>query len=153
MRRLKTLACVVLCIGAALCQPPANKDIETRNTIGQLCGEFSHVDSRTAAKDSGTLEKTTPLAAITLRVYARGKLACCADLVPLAEEKSGADGQFTFKSVKPGSYWLVALVAGREYKLSFQLRRPTNSSPSCSHQKFEIDDFGDFRLIRLVGHL
>jgi hypothetical protein len=123
--------------------------VEKWNTIDRLCGSLLHVDHRERA-NSVIEDHSKPLIDAVLRLYARDS-ACCANANVLASATTGRGGKFEFKDLKVGTYWLVTVVGGQEYKMPLRIQLPDKSSNSqCSEQLFELDDSGDFQMKKLI---
>jgi hypothetical protein len=114
--------------------------------VKRLCGKVEHVDySKTdfAAKN---------LQGVRMTLYQRGAdISCCSNLAPLATTATNHWGNFKFKKMPPGPYWIAALVGGREYHLAIEFA-PTKDGTiaPCSDATYEIDDSGDFVLGQYV---
>jgi len=143
-------ACVFLFGNVVLSEGQAPKDLET---VGYICGKLVHLDKREKVPRGGTLEHTSPLPNVAIKLYPRDKTPCCETLKPIEEVATGSDGAFTFADAKSGRYWLVPKVGNREFKLALRLVRPDASSTTCRLQEFEIDDSGKIRILRMVGYL
>jgi hypothetical protein len=131
-------------------QGESHKDTET---VGYLCGKLIHLDSRTAGGHGATLDRTSPLPNVAIRLYRRESSPCCGTLEVQGKTKTGTGGEFAFADAKPGAYWLLATVGGREFKLRLRLVRPTATSTACQNQDFEIEDSGKFWIMRMAGYL
>jgi hypothetical protein len=143
-------ACVFLIGTVVLLEGQAPKDFET---VGNLCGKLVHLDKREKVPRGGTLEHTSPLPNVAIKLYPRDKTPCWKTLKPKEEVATGSDGAFTFAHAKPGRYWLVPKVGNREFKLALRLVRPDGTNTACRLQEFEIEDSGKFRTLRMVGYL
>jgi len=122
---------------------------EQWNTIDRLCGGLLHVDHR--GRPNNVIEDhTKPLRGTVLRLYNR-EGACCTEAKVLASVTTGRGGKFEFKDLKVGTYWLVTVVGGREYRMPLRLQLPDKSQSSqCSDQLFEVDDSGGFQMKKLI---
>jgi Prealbumin-like fold domain len=144
---------VNLVVGAALMSSLATGQsvtpkIEQWNTIKTLCGTLLRAE-RHVRPDNGVDEHTRPLKNVALRLYERDDVACCEGKV-LADVITGRGGKFSFRDVKPGSYWLVTLVNGREYRMPLRLQSGSDPSTPCSEQTFEVDDSGEFQILKTI---
>jgi len=109
-------------------------DIRKWNTVVILCGKLIRSEEIpiNGAANSFT-EKTTPIKNAILRLYLRNEeTACCERQQPVAEVTSSRDGRFEFKKVVPGAYWIVAKVAGNEYKLAITYTSDNKTDAKCS---------------------
>jgi len=126
---------------------PTKKELEW-NTLDRLCGDLLHVKRHIGRKD--VTEETKALKNIVLRVYERNDAPCCNGASALGEAKTTSGGKFTFTSLKPGDYWLVALITDREYRLPLRLQPTKGVTTVCSDQRFEVYDSGDFKIGRVI---
>ncbi len=151
MRKLlRFTMCALLMGNVVALQGESHKDAEA---VSYLCGKLIHLDSRTAGGHGATVDHTSPLPNVVIKLYLRDKTPCCENLKAIEQVTTGTRGEFTITDAKPGAYWLVVTVGGRDSKLPLRLVRPTAISTACQNQEFEIADSGDFRIIRMVGYL
>jgi hypothetical protein len=122
--------------------------VEQWNTINGVCGTLLNA-KRHVRRDSVVDEHVTPLKNVVLKLYERDDVACCEGKV-LTDVTTGRGGKFSFQDVKPGSYWLVTLVNGREYRMPLRLQSGSAPSTPCSDQTFEVDDSGEFRILKTI---
>jgi hypothetical protein len=80
---------------AALCAQAHSGD-KSRNTVGYLCGQLLHVDSRIAGGYGSILEHTSPLPNIALKVFSRDKRPCCANLQVVQQSTTATTAGFNF---------------------------------------------------------
>jgi len=122
--------------------------VEQWNTINSVCGTLLHA-KRHVRPDNIVDEHKRPLKNVVLKLYERNDVACCAGKV-LADVTTGRGGKFSFKDIMPGSYWLVTLVSGREYRMPLRLQSGSAPSTQCSDQTFEVDDSGEFQILKTI---
>jgi hypothetical protein len=122
--------------------------VEQWNTINCLCGTLLQA-KRHVRPDGAVDEHTRPVKNVVLRLYERNEVACCKGKV-LADVTTGRSGRFSFKDLKLGSYWLVTLVDGREYRMPLRLQSGCDPSTPCPDQTFEVNDSGEFEILKTI---
>jgi hypothetical protein len=128
---------VSLLLNGGASQPP---DTRKWNTVEVLCGVLirsENVPEKGAANTYN--EKTKLIERAILRLYLQTEdPACCEKQQPAAEVTSGRDGRFEFKRVVPGSYWIVAKVDGKDYKLAITYAPDKKSDKNCSNTLYAL---------------
>jgi len=89
--------------------------VEQWNTIDRLCGALLHVE-RHVSRENVIEERTRALKNVVLKLYERDNVACCEGAKVLADVTTGGGGKFSFKNLKPGSYWLIRSSAAENTK-------------------------------------
>jgi hypothetical protein len=120
------------------------------NTVDRLCGKLQHLDRHPTKDGKSYTENRKGLRNVALKLYKGGKNSCCEAPDLLEETSSRRGGEFRFKSQKPASYWIVAIVNGREYKIPIRLESPRKPSDVCSDKLFQANDDGEFSLGRVI---
>jgi hypothetical protein len=139
---------MLLIANLAIGQIESPKDMEQWNTIDHLCGDLIHVEQR-VGRDKAVVERTKGLKDVALKVYERVNVDCCEGLA-LAEAKTGRGGKFRFRDIRPGAYWLVTMVGGRQYKMPLRLQSEKSNSTACSDKQFLVYDSGDFHIGKII---
>jgi hypothetical protein len=145
----KSIICSALILDSAFGQIKPTKTTEI--LIGELCGQLLNVDSRVSKGQGGTVENTSRLFDVNLTVYRRDNRDCCEGLRVVQKANTDTDGNFRFANLRPGRYWLVAAISGRQYKSAFRMKPRNSKNSSCQYQKFEINDSGGFRILEMLG--
>ena len=129
----------------AVGQSQSPEELKRWNTIDRLCGHLEHVERRDPRPD-----KTKSLKGVVLKLYQRDTVPCCESVYPMAEAKTGQGGGFSFANIKPGPYWLVADVKGREFKMDIRFQPGKGVDTLCSDQRFQVYDSGEFQLGKII---
>jgi hypothetical protein len=147
-RTAELVGASVLFANLAVGQSQTPEDAKRWNTVDRLCGRLEHVERR----DEGDTrpDKTKSLKSVVLKLYQRDSVPCCESVYPAAEVKTGRGGAFSFSSVKPGPYWLVADINGREFKMPLRFQPDKSSDTLCSDQRFEVYDSGEIQIGRII---
>jgi len=72
-----------------------------------------------------------PLSRVRIRLFSPS-IDCCALVTPVAEVTTGSDGNFQFRKLEPGDYWLVAAIEHAEYKVLVRYAPGKKASTKCS---------------------
>jgi hypothetical protein len=132
----------------AVGQSQSPEELKRWNRVDRLCGRVEHIERR---GDGDTRpDKTKSLKGVVLKLYQRDSVPCCESVYPAATVKTGRGGGFSFANIKPGPYWLVADVRGREYKMDIRLQPGKGADMLCSDQRFEVYDSGEFQLGKII---
>jgi len=129
-------------------QSQSPEEIKRWNTVDRLCGRLEHVERRDGGETRP--DKTKSLKGVALKLYQRDTVPCCESVYPAAEVKTGRGGGFSFADIKPGPYWLVADVRGREFKMDLRFQPGKGADTLCSDQRFEVYDSGEFQLGKVI---
>jgi hypothetical protein len=135
----------VLFATLAVGQSQSPEYLKRLNTIDRLCGHLEHVERRDPRPD-----KTESLKGMVLKLYQRDSVPCCESVYPAAEVKTGRGGRFSFANMKPGPYWLVAEVKGREFKMDIRFQPGKGVDTPCSDQWFQVYDSGEFQFGEII---
>jgi hypothetical protein len=139
---------VLLIANLGVGQAEQPKDMERWNAIDHLCGDLIFVEQH-VDRDKAVVERTKGLKDVALKLYDRVTADCCGS-VALAEVKTGRGGKFRFMDVRPGSYWLVTIVGGRQYKMPLRLQPEKSNGTACSAQQFLVYDSGEFHIGQIM---
>jgi hypothetical protein len=130
---------------------PAGEDkVEPHNALPRICGRLGYNHGE---KPKGVFVKWNfeAIGKARLRLFRReAGVECCGAAALVKETVSGRDGSFKFK-VKDGRYWLVAEVAGHEFRLPVrQDKKADLDDVVCWNNSFAIGDDGKFELIHIA---
>jgi len=70
---------------------------------------------------------------------------CCSAQARLVETQTKRNGKFEFKHFRAGSYWIVAVVEGREYSMAIDFV-PDKNAQDCEWNLYTIEIDGRFVL-------
>jgi len=121
-------------------------------SLGRLCGRLMHVDEIPVKKTQKTFEeRTKSLPHVRVRLNrASDDHQCCDGLTLAAEVVTKRGGSFEFRNAVPGSYWVVVLADGTEYRLVINyVPSKKENEESCSDFLYEIKN-GELRLARII---
>ncbi len=112
--------------------------------IHELCGRIEYVQrTPSGIQKTNNSAKRTGLKGLALELYeSRADAACCKDLKRVEGTNSGRSGQFRFKPVSDGDYWVSTTWKGKQYPGPVVVRPPTLEE-HCSFEGIEIDDKGN----------
>jgi hypothetical protein len=108
----------------------------------RLCGELSFV---TPVSGGGMDSK--PLNNVKLALYPWEEgIACCRNTRPFVRTITGKEGEFEFKNIDRGRYWVAVRYQQKTFQLAIALDpgSRTPASPACWQQVFDIDATGHF---------
>ncbi len=147
------LPVLLLAVFFSMPQQGRDRDIDSANAVDHLCGKL--VSSKPYPVKGrhyiGSVEEKS-LGKTDLTLFPRDKEAvCCINLKAVAKITTGDDGQFEFKELKSGNYWLVAHLDGQDYKMAIRYQAKENPSDRCSDLTYEIEDAGLFELGRIIS--
>jgi hypothetical protein len=148
VRRVVNLIGVAVLMSSLAAGQNVTPKEEQWNTINRLCGTLLYA-KRHVRTDSVVDEHTRALKNVALKLYERDDVACCVGKV-FADVTTVRGGKFSFRDLKPGPYWLVTLVNGREYRMPLRLQSGSDSSTPCTDQTFEVDDSGEFQILEII---
>ncbi len=90
-----------------------------------------------------------PLNNVKLALYPWEEgIACCRNTRPFFRTITGREGDFEFKNVDRGRYWLAVRNRQKTFQLAiaFDPGSRTAASPACWQQLFDIDAKGHFTI-------
>jgi hypothetical protein len=143
---------LVFLFSLAFALPQQKTDIDHANTLDRLCGKVVHSEPMPIKGKfyRGSMQQTS-LSNIELRLYPRREDGiCCEDLSPVAKTMSGEGGQFEFKKIAAGAYWLAAQFNGHGYKMPIRYQPDKIATDRCTDLMYEISDSGSFELGRII---
>jgi hypothetical protein len=122
------------------------------NTVGLLCGKLVYTEF---IPEKGSIRsfqaRTKAIPKTAMQLYPRLlNVDCCDGLTPVAETVTGHRGVFKFKESKPGDYWVVAHISGREYKTPIRYQPSKRTDDSCSGLIYSLEDSGRFGVERII---
>jgi hypothetical protein len=137
---------------AAIAIPQQAVDLDRSNSLDLLCGKLVRSEPRPIkGKFYRETMQQTSLSNVELRLYTRRDDSfCCQNLSPVAKVMSGDGGQFEFKNMSAGAYWLAALFDGRVYKMLIRYQLNKTPTDRCADLLYEITDSGSFELGRII---
>ncbi len=120
-------------------------------SVDRMCGKLVSIEG---VSEQG--KTNSPKQAAKSLPHARVRLFpptasgdCCSLMTPSAEVLTGRDGEFLFKKAEAGDYWLVAAIAGSEYKLLIRYEPAKKSEKNCSAFQYTLEK-GKLELRRSV---
>jgi len=141
-----------LFLAVAFAVPQRTPDIDHASLVDRLCGKLVHSEPLPIKGKyyRGSMQQSS-LSNIELRLYVRGEEGiCCQDLKPVAKVTSADGGEFEFKKIASGDYWLAAQYNGHNYKMPIRYQADKIPSDRCENLMYEISDSGSFELGRIV---
>jgi hypothetical protein len=134
-------------------QSDKKADLERQNTVEVTCGKLIQVEPVLFnGVPVGNQFERTPIKRAKLRLYYRDKRThCCKKQSLAAEAVTGKDGSFDFKSVAPGSYWLVGRRDGAHYSLAINYDPKVGSGDKCSEISYELRN-GELALAKMRAY-
>ena len=140
---IAVLAAVTFTIAA-----PVHPQFDDAELVARLCGKLERVDRIPDKRIPGKYtEKYFPFKDTKLVAYERTRnVTCCKTATVAAETRSGKSGDFEFKGLPTGDYWLVANVDPQEYRMAIRVQKLKDKQPVCSQMSFAIGESGDFSL-------
>ncbi|HKO04661.1 MAG TPA: hypothetical protein VJW51_07915 [Candidatus Acidoferrales bacterium] len=105
----------------------------TRITFDHLCGKLV----------SNTIQKPVRHGVLELHPFREGD-SCCGRTAPAARTRTSHWGNFKFKKVPAGDYWLFVQVNGRDFKMAVHYQPMKYPEYSCSLFTFFAQDSGSF---------
>ncbi|MGC1416209.1 MAG: hypothetical protein WA817_13050 [Candidatus Acidiferrum sp.] len=122
--------------------------------MDRMCGKLVSMEAvREKGKTSSSIFVAKPVSHARVRLFpptASGD--CCTLMTPSAEVLTARDGEFEFKKIEAGDYWLAAVIAGKEYKLLVRYEPSKKPEKSCSDSQYTLQE-GKFQFIRTAtGH-
>lgn len=133
---------------------PVQPQLDDTEVVAMLCGRLEQVDSIPDKIFPGRYSvKYRPLKDAKLVAYERhSNSECCAGAPVAAETRSDKSGNFEFKGLPKGYYWLVARVELQDYQMSVRIAQLKDKQPVCSQLSYVIDESGGFILrVRVPG--
>jgi hypothetical protein len=141
----------ILLIGSLLFfSVPQGADTEKWNTVGRMCGKLEWVE-KIPVNRKGTEfeEKSKPLKKVDIRLYRReSESSCCGTEQPIARGVTNGRGEFGFKNLASGSYWMEVEVDGKQYSLAIKYV-PSEAESKCTDLLYEIIN-GELQLRRVI---
>jgi len=141
----------ILLVGLLLsASVPQAADTEKWNTVGRMCGKLEWIEEIPVnRKGTEFQEKSRPLKKVEIRLYRRGnESSCCGTGLPVARSITNGRGEFDFKDLVPGSYWMVVEVDGKQYSHAIKYV-PSSAESSCSDLGYDIIK-GELQLRRMI---
>jgi hypothetical protein len=138
----------VLCIGA-VCSAQSKAPVVAK--LDRICGKLEKtrfVSDKAAPSIGHTNAKS--LSASELNLFVRTADAPCCVGVAIATVKTNHWGNFNFKNVSAGPYWLVATVEGKDVQMPVDFKPDQRSTTLCSEQFFDVDENYNFGMSATV---
>jgi len=133
---------------------PVRLQFDESELVAKLCGKLEQTDSIPDKIIPGKYSvKYRPLKDAKLVVYERrSNSECCANTPAVAETRSDKSGNFEFKGLAKGYYWVTTRVELQDYQMAIRIGQLKDKQPVCSQMSFVIDEYGDFVLrVRVPG--
>lgn len=110
-----------------------------------MCGRLVSVQTIARGEGKNAEEKWKSLRRVPLKLYARGnETACCEGLSVAAKTVTGREGDFDFRKLNPGTYWVVARWNDKVYQLPITFTPEPKDNTDCSLQGLSINGEGSF---------
>jgi hypothetical protein len=154
MFRIRTALITILAVSSITIATRARLQIDDAELVAKLCGRLEQADSIPGKTLPGRSSlKYHPLKDVKLVAYERhSNSECCATAPVAGETRTDKSGNFEFKGLSNGYYWLVARVELQDYQMSIRIGQLKDKQPVCSQLSYDIDNFGEFGLrIRVPG--
>jgi hypothetical protein len=154
MFRIRTALITILAVSSITIATRARPQIDDAELVAKLCGRLEQADSIPGKTLPGRSSlKYHPLKDVKLVAYERhSNSECCATAPVAGETRTDKSGNFEFKGLSNGYYWLVARVELQDYQMSIRIGQLKDKQPVCSQLSYDIDNFGEFGLrIRVPG--
>jgi hypothetical protein len=140
------LALMLAAVGTGLAAQQASS-IDKWQTLGDVCGRVV----RNASSDPSSHENLRSVSGAVVQLYKwRKESACCTESIPLAETKSRRSGEFEFRELPPGHYWLLVRAGRQQYAMAISYKSNKDDFGSCSDHLFTIERSGDFALLKTI---
>jgi hypothetical protein len=154
MFRIRTALITVLAASSMMAAALPRPQIDDAELVAKLCGRLEQADSIPNKTLPGKYtEKYHPLKDVKLVAYERqSNSECCVNAPVAGETVTDKSGNFEFKGLSKGYYWLVARVELHEYQMSIRIGQLKDKQPVCSQLSYDIDESGEFALrVRVPG--
>jgi hypothetical protein len=145
----------VLAASSMTLASPVHPQIDDAELVAKLCGRLEQADSVPNKNLPGRSSlKYHPLNDVKLVAYERHSNSdCCANAPVAGETRTDKLGNFEFKGLSKGYYWLVARVELQDYRMSVRIAQLKDKQPVCSQLSYDIDEYGEFNLrVHVPGH-
>ena len=110
-----------------------------------MCGRLVSVQTSPHGEGKKVEEKWKSLKKVPLELYAReNETACCEGLSVAAKTVTGRAGDFNFRKLNPGTYWVVARWNDKVYQLPIAFTPEPKDNTDCSLQGLSINGEGSF---------
>ncbi|SRR6266498_1807566 len=110
--------------------------------FSRLCGVVDHVEY-VPAHGSAKEQKKTQLSEIPMVLYEGDEnTGCCDNLKKIGDLSTGKHGDFDFKDVAPGNYWLSMRWNEKDYKIAFTHPVSHEADATCSSQGIDLQADG-----------
>ena len=148
MLKVRTVLIYVLASASMTLSSSAQPQDDTWELVAKLCGRLQHTERVPHKSLPGQFsQKISPIKDAKLIAYeAPSNSVCCSNVRVAGEVTTNKTGNFEFKGLTKGYYWLVARVDNREYRMSIRIGQLKDKQPVCSQMSFEIDASGEFEL-------
>jgi hypothetical protein len=148
MLKMRAILIFVLASASVTLSSSAHPQVETWELVAKLCGRLQHSNRIPHKNIPGQFsEKISPIKDAKLVAYeAPSNSVCCSNTRVAGEATTNKNGNFEFKGLTKGYYWLVARADDREYRMSIRIGQLQDKQPVCSEMSFEIDASGEFAL-------
>ncbi len=139
---------LAVCLSLGCLLPASSAQTAEPVFVDRMCGKLVTVEALPENGKTGSTIDGKPVAHARVRLFppiASGD--CCSLMTPSAEVFTGRDGEFQFKKIEAGDYWLVALIASKEYKLLVRYEPDKKVEKNCSDFQYTLKE-GKFQLVR-----
>ena len=114
-----------------------------------MCGKLDRTQTIHDKKDPSFVStKSKNLGGLELKLFARNGDEACCSATPIAVAKTNHWGNFNFKNVSVGSYWLATAVDGKAVSMPIDFKPDEHSRTLCSDQLFDVDENYNFGIMR-----
>jgi hypothetical protein len=139
---------LLLLVLSAATNAQGTRKADNWNTIDHMCGQLVYSQELPVKGEENTFQdKTRPAKKVELRLFKGAANEPCCEKLPLVDKTTTRrDGQFKFKSVAAGDYWVETRANGRVYRLAVHYSPEKSDSVQCKDLLFEVKDSGEFQL-------
>ncbi|MGB8661591.1 MAG: hypothetical protein WCD34_14290 [Candidatus Acidiferrum sp.] len=140
---------LAVCLSLVCFLPVTSAQTSEPVSVDRMCGKLVSMEALPEnGKTNSFSREAKPISHARVRLFpptANGD--CCSLMTPSAEVFSGRDGEFQFKKIEAGDYWLVAMIAEKEYKLLIRYQPGKKSAKNCSDFQYTLEE-GKFQFVR-----
>jgi hypothetical protein len=145
---------VILSAAGLTAAAPPEPQFGDWELVAKLCGRLEQIDRVPDKSVPGAYsDKSRPVKETRLVAYeGRSNAECCANSKVAGETKSNKSGNFEFKGLTKGYYWLVTMIDRQEYHMPIRIGQLLDKQPVCSQMSFAVTPTGEFVLrVRAPG--
>lgn len=113
--------------------------------LRMICGTIVYSHEVPKKEPSGEDRyKRKSMRGVPVLLYACEEIvSCCKNLSPIGSLETGRSGNFEFKDVSPGKFWLVIHTNGHDAMMPIRYEPINDSRPLCSDYTLVLNDAGE----------